>query len=385
MLSIFNFKNTILNKIKMKLRLLLSLALTLFFFSSKAQKQKKEKIDFNYIQQPIIKLSSDWKYQVKLSQRNKKELELERVKLELDKKKAQKEYEKALEAYNNGKTVEKILLDEPVKRVVEDYFIGKIYDEYALGSQYFNINGFSKTDSDANFTVEAILEGFSIMTEQRLKTSDGSQWYYSITYRNPVILKVYDEQSNNLIEYQVNAKVTTDKSDKFKSLFALEQNKIAILRGIEESSIRKSLTQATKYVNDQLGYVEKTKSIKFYTAKKKKEEYPELDKAITGVKRSLMMFKEDQEYAKTGLNKAISTWEKALESKDIDNKKARINKIITVALYLNTCYAYTLVNDYDKAMDNYIEAKLLSVGRFKGALKDFNNFFKDYKARNPID
>ena len=85
----------------------------------------------------------------------------------------------------------------------------------------------------------------------------------------------------------------------------------------------------------------------------KKVDYSDLLQAYNEALSGLMSISVDEESAKTKINKAIDLWNAALKESNLTDKKARIDKDITISIYFNLleCYFATRnVIEADKVM-----------------------------------
>lgn len=89
-----------------------------------------------------------------------------------------------------------------------------------------------------------------------------------------------------------------------------------------------------------------------YSAKSKTFDYAELDEAMEW---AFIAYKDIsksglKESSKKNLQKAIGVWEKEIQTEDISNKDARINKSISKGLRENCVRAYFMIYDFDQAI-----------------------------------
>lgn len=128
-------------------------------------------------------------------------------------------------------------------------------------------------------------------------------------------------------------------------------------------------------LDNSFSYSPGTIYTEFITVKKfKKFEYGDLDEAYEHVKKALAEISENDivfnDAFTTEMKAAIAIWDKALEESDLDNRKVRINKKVTEAIYNNLYLAYGIMSDFEtadkvkehaeellgrKAIDNYFE------------------------------
>jgi hypothetical protein len=94
------------------------------------------------------------------------------------------------------------------------------------------------------------------------------------------------------------------------------------------------------------------------------------------------MFVTSEEQGTLKLNEAINLWKTALLESDIDNKKARIDKDVTIALYYNLLEAYFILRNTTDA-----DTILTTMGRMdlsnrdKKDLEKYNELYLNLKLR----
>jgi len=117
---------------------------------------------------------------------------------------------------------------------------------------------------------------------------------------------------------------------------------------LEKESVSSILTQINNYINEQYGFV-KVQSTLTLRAPKNKGDYDDLEKAAKLGKRGINPMGSSD--GKAELVEAISIWESALGESDVKDKKARINRKVTEALYQNLIEAAIFNEDFVKAQD----------------------------------
>ena len=290
-------------------------------------------------------------------------------------------YDKALQEYNSQSTGDKIaqrmlLKDDgkpkqPTSKDFADrmnskykFLIGPAPD-YNLVSPERNdiptkgeltngidIDEFSKSSSDG-IKIVIDLSDYEL-SSQVAKTGDAPNEMKQATFSLSceLMISVKDPSGKEIYTNSYNR----------KSSFKSEKKRVNKWRAYENSTAYKNLPNAQKKslisslissanadLNDQFGYSWIKKRSKIYTAKGKKFDYSELDRAITDFENGLRDLKINQDIANEKFNKAIEIWNKDLEEMDTKDKKARINNKVGAALYINLGLAYTLMNDFENA------------------------------------
>ena len=305
-------------------------------------------------------------------------------------------YDKALQDYNSQSTGDKIaqrmLLkdDGKPKQPTNKDFADRMNSKYKFligPAPDYNLESPERNDIP---TKAELTGGFSI-DEFSKSSSDGIKIVIDLSdYELSSQVVKSGEAPNEMKEARFNLScelmiTVKDPSGKEiytnsynqKSSFKSEKKRIKKWRAYENSSAYKNLPNGYKKslvsslmnsanadLNNQFGYSWVKKRSKIYTAKGKKFDYSELDKAIVDFENGLRDLKINQDIANEKFNKAIEIWNKDLEEMDTKNKKARINNKVGAALYINLGLAYTLMNDFENA-DKAISA-VQSNKDFKG-------------------
>ena len=93
-------------------------------------------------------------------------------------------------------------------------------------------------------------------------------------------------------------------------------------------------------VNDRIGYERTQESFELYFVKSKNESHNDLLDAFNAANLGFKMLGTNEAQGAMKLNEAIAIWNKALEESDTENKKARIDKDVTIAIYFNLLEAH---------------------------------------------
>jgi hypothetical protein len=104
-------------------------------------------------------------------------------------------------------------------------------------------------------------------------------------------------------------------------------------------------------VNDRIGYEITERETSLDYVKSKKDEYQDVTDAYNDQLLGLKSLITNETVAKEKLNKAAAQWLTILKESDVANKKARIDKDVTISIYFNLleCY-FPLRNNADAEM-----------------------------------
>jgi hypothetical protein len=359
----------------------------LISFTFFAQNLKTEEITYNYVKLPTSPLQpkpESYSSYVTASyeEENKKlmvQYEADKAQAEADfqretaeypnkVKAADEKYEREMAAWNEksmtSKIIEKQVLNEnnkPVKDYVAQPYRKTIpmpvmktsYDYNALASAHLKIDGYAKTNNNV-LVYSVTLQGFDhtqpqVKTEVKKEatvangvstTRDVTYYYIEFTYRHPMTARVSNGNNQEIffvapeefIEYK------TYKSTSSKT--APSSDFTAILKTMEDKVLKENLNTINHLVNDRIGFevTSRTSSLDF--VKSKNESHNDLMEAYTNATAGLKSLTVNENLAIQKLTAAVSTYNAALGESNLFDKKARIDKDITVAIYFNLLECY---------------------------------------------
>lgn len=350
---------------------------------------KNNTLNFEYIQAPIIKLDQSWTYSVNVIQSNASDIMEKKKAFEEKQKYYDDEFNKKMEAYNNSKAAGKLIMGKPTRQEAKPNFIGALVDGPSLAQSMINLDGF-ESSSTGQFIIDIKLGGFAIVSSEKVTDDKKNKIYYKTTYRNPYVVEVKNASDNSVIW----SKSFGESSREHKSLerssdqssYEMEkewkENKLSLLKGLEDEVIKEDMKQVNEAINDQLGYPTKSQKIKFYSAKGKKFDYSDINESINVLKKAFLTYTKTPDKSHDYFTQAVTTWEKELETKDVDNKKARIGKKIATGLYINLAFVHTILKNYDKANEYYLEAETIKPLRFASEVAELKEFIAEFEKRN---
>ena len=283
-------------------------------------------------------------------------------------KAADDKFEREMKAWNEKSTASKIIekqvlnennkpvkdyVAQPYRRTVPMPVMKTSYDYNSLASTYLFIDGLQKGAANAlNYTVT--LQGFEatpakIVTEVKDEVSrkDGvsttikvTYYHIEFTYRHPMSFRV-----TNAINQEIYAAAPAEFTEfkLYKGTATKTQPSMdvsAVLKQMEDKCLQDNLKVINHMVNDRIGYERTEETFELNFVKSKNESHNDLLDAFNAANLGFKMLGTNEAQGAMKLNEAIGIWNKALEESDIDNKKARIDKDITIAIYFNLLEAY---------------------------------------------
>lgn len=311
---------------------------------------------------------------------------------------AEDEYKEAMDAFNNQNVGLKILekklngkRTEPTKRIVKKPNIKDVPDKTYLGS-FIKLDGYSMGDDDA-VTVKISLQETNSGTPRELTktTVNGTTYrHYEVYLRQIVNYQMIGADGSVIYTEVVKATERTKKvsskvcqvgpewdkykEEKWDSYYNTEKEKF--LKGI--------MKQTNDAINFRFGYSHVKRLAIVYSGVAKKFNY---DNHVLASKKSQRAYENlilDKEAAVEKLTQAIGIWEKELQESNLSNKKARINSVISQALYCNMASAYISLGDYKKA-EEYLDKIDIMDGvkkKYANRAENLRDFLRDEKKRN---
>ena len=405
---------------------ILFFTLTGFLFG---QNIKSEDLKYNYIKLPTTPIQPKVaNYQSSLSSASDEEnakilAQYEKDKAQADAdydremaeypvkvKAADEKFEKAMAEYNDKslakKILEKQLLNEntkpvkdyvpqPYKRNVSKPDIKTVYDYPSLASTYLKLDGFSKGTDNA-LTYHVNMQGFEhsqptmkteIKKESKIvngtsTTVDVTYYWLEFTYRNQMSVRVANVANQDIyfVAPTELAEFKTYKTTSSKT--APSSDYVALFRTVEEKVLKDNLIFINHLVNDRIGFEITERETSLDYVKSKKDEYQDVTDAYNDQLLGLKSLITNETVAKEKLNKAVTQWTTILKESDVANKKARIDKDVTISIYFNLleCY-FALRNTGDADMVLSTLGRLEISNREKKLKEKYAALFLDLTAR----
>lgn len=325
-------------------------------------------------------------------------------------KAADEKYEKEMAAYNEKslgkKILEKQLLNEntkpvkdyipqPYKRNVPQPNVKTSYDYPSLAATYLKLDGYTKLTENA-LSYHVNMQGFEhsqpmIKTEVKKEatrvnnvstTADVTYYYVEFTYRNPMSVRVANA-ANQEIYFVAPTELSEFKTYKSTSTkTSPSYDHTAILKSVEEKVLKENLTFINHLVNDRIGYEITPRETSLDYVKSKNDEYADYNEAYNNALAGLKTLTTNEESAKQKLTLAVEQWNTILKESDLDNKKARIDKDVTTAIYFNLleCY-FALRNNTDAETVLSILERMDISNRDKKLKEKYVTLFLDLAGR----
>ena len=175
-----------------------------------------------------------------------------------------------------------------------------------------------------------------------------------------------------------------EQKSRYAHMAYILQNENQFYTNLEITARNKALKAANSYINNQLGYIKKTRKTEVYSVKKFKNfDYSDVTNAYSTTVSALQIVGKDLDHslAKKKLETALAQWNEIfLESNDYD-KKARINDKITAVIQCNVAEILFWLNQFDKNQSMLNLAENSSVLKAKNHARSQRNFYAGQKTR----
>ena len=280
---------------------------------------------------------------------------------------AQARYDKEMADYNKKSLGTKIVETSlngngrPVKQLPNKPYLVEVpypdlqssYDYGALGSTYINLEGYQNNPTNA-LKIVVTLFGYDHtvprnMDEQQESVSLGggnngvhktTLYHTEFSYRHPMTVKVFapdGKEQLSLTPPELNT-YKIYKSD--ATTTPVRINTELLVKTSAEKVLQENLKFINTLLNDKYGFSKVKRTATLYYIKNDDALYQDMTTAFNEASSGLIMLQQDYTAAKGKLDKACGLWNAALKEADPNNKKARINKDVTLAIYFNLLEAY---------------------------------------------
>ncbi|MFM7594581.1 MAG: hypothetical protein ACKO4Y_00210 [Flavobacteriales bacterium] len=325
-------------------------------------------------------------------------------------KAADEKYEREMKAWNEKSTASKIIeskvlnennhpvkdyVPQPYRRTVSAPTLKTSYDYNSLASTYLHIDGFEKGNANAMiYTVT--LQGFEstvprVVSEVKKEvsrvnnvstTTDVTYYHLEFTYRHPMSFRVTNA-SNVEIYAASPAEFTEFKTYKGPATKTSPSTDItAMLKTMEDKILQENLTAINHLVNDRIGFEKTERKTEIYWVKSKNESHDDLKTAYNNAVLGFKLFGTSEEQGVLKINEAVAAWKNALLESDIEDKKARIDKDVTIALYYNLLEAYFITRNTTEADTILQTLGLMDLSnRDKKDVEKYNELYLNLKLR----
>ena len=205
-----------------------------------------------------------------------------------------------------------------------------------------NIGGFEK--GLGGFVVTVNVLGLNNIQINENKTGSGTttKYTYTATYTMPVEVTVETPTQGKLIYLRILEGYQTYTIGSYDSKYDhnvyMLTNKQKFYTDLEIAARAKAIAETNEYLNNQIGFVQRTRNVEVYSVKRfKSYEYSDVTTAYTKTIQALMLVSQDRNRAsaKTKIDEALAEWKMIMEESNLYDNNARINDKITAMIQCN--------------------------------------------------
>jgi hypothetical protein len=401
-------------------KILLTATLLLGVSFAHSQNINDNKVNFKYIQLPLIKIDDQFtNYQILVehdyNQANIDSLALFQARKDL----AVTDFERQIVLYQASRdSLDRIYLGKLAtwEKNVNAGLLkpdGSPIDKpfppnYPIQPAYPNVEAphLHTAFTDANVKQKIALSGFEdglggIQITIKLKpiqnisivqtkngTGTATKYLYSARYTLPVAVTIASPTQGILLETTLftspkTYKMTDQKSQYDHQIYMLD-HKDEFYNNLELYARNAALLETNDYLNNQFGYVNKTRSTEIYSVKSfKNYDYTDVTQTYTLAVQALQVVGSDRDRngAMDQLDGAIDAIKLILEESSLSDNKTRINPKVTAMLQCNLAELLAWQGEYDKAGATVNIAKNSGEGKAKRHCNGVTSFYADQRKR----
>lgn len=244
-----------------------------------------------------------------------------------------------------------------------------------------------------DYGVKVILswDGFErgIIRENKKGTGPTTRYTFDILYRHPVSIRVEVPGKGIVVNERINEtegfRNYTTPEFKTKAEFQIWwiDNQEKFWNERQDAVVMENVNVINGYLTNKFGYPVRTYAAELYTVKSKEYDYSDYLKAYQLAQDGMMMlqYADKFEAAKAKMNEAVAIWNKALQESNVTDRKARVDKNVTAATYVNLTYAYLWMNDFSNAEMSANKTLNIDVGKYNRDTRPLLVFIKDQQQR----
>ena len=237
-----------------------------------------------------------------------------------------------------------------------------------------------------------VFDGFEKgMIKQNTKgTGATAKHEFLIHYRHPVTVKIEMPGKGVVVNQRIpdteSFRVWKTKEFASKSEFDLwwYDNEKTIWEERQQQVVFENMDLINNWLSNQYGFPVKTRRVDIYSVKSNKDhDYSDYQTAQTIMESALLMisYPDQKAQANAKLREAIAIWENALKESNITDRKARIDKTVTPATYINVAEAYLWLSDFSAAEIAANKAINVGVNKYERDGRALLEFIRDQKMR----
>ncbi|MDB3907166.1 hypothetical protein N9355_06825 [Crocinitomicaceae bacterium] len=401
-------------------RILLASALMLIGSVSFGQNINDHKINFNFIQLPLLKIDTQYdNYSVKVEHAYSQANEDSTVMFSTRQEVAMQLFMQSNEQYHRERdSLERIYLAQmssweqkvnagttnpdgtqlaqpvapmyppaPVMDLIEAPMSHSEFQEN-MATDRINLSGYTKGEGEVEITITIHPIRSYRIVESKKGTGASTKYNYTARYVMPIGLRVANPSQGIMMETTLYESERTynlpSQKSKYDHELYMKDNKETFFRQMETAGRNSAISQLNDHLNNHFGFVQRTRSAEIYSVKSFKGfDYTDVTNAFTQITLALQAVGSDRDRsgAMSLIDAAISATETILAESNIGDKKSRINDKVTAMLQCNLAELYMWKADFNKCDGLANLAMNSGEGKAKRHIRDEMGFYKDQRNR----
>lgn len=385
-----------------------------------AQNIGDNKVTFQYIQLPKIKVDDRFTtYEIRVEHAYKDANQDSLAMHEMRKQSAMNQYERELVVYRRAKdSLDRIHLQamanweiqsnagalnadgKPIPQPAMPFYpnapVLQQIDGPRLHSEYSDeevtnsvgVEGFEKGLGGMVITMKVLpIRNIQITSTKKGSGAD-TKYEYRCLYTLPIELTVATPTQGTLVQTTINDNQQSYGMKTFKSKYEYElymmDNKDQFYLDLERAARNNAISNARNYLNDNIGYVLKTRGVELYTVNRHKNyDYSDVTNAYTKSIQALSQVKNDRDRSGAAdmIEEAIEMWQNIMQESNTADRAARINDKISAMIRCNMAELYAWLGEYN---DSEMQANLAlnsGEGKAKRHISGHVGFYADQRVR----
>ncbi len=400
-------------------KLLLLLTITSLYGTSFGQNINDNKVSFSYTQLPYYKIDNAFSnYDIKVEHGYIKANADSLAAHEANKSIAMSQFESAMRLYQDSKdSVDRIYLTamakwekdvnagvtatnglalaQPSKPIYLPFPTFPSLKQPRLHSSYddnnvinaIDIQGYSKGMGGFVVTVNLLAIQDIVIHESKKGSGTTTKYTYNASYRMPIEVTVESPTQGKIMYLRIIEGIKTFKVGEYKSKYDYQLymllNKDQFRNNIELAARKKAIVETNAYLNDQIGFMNKTRTVELYSVKKfKNYDYSDVAQAYMTSVAALQIVGSDRDHdsAIDKIDEALAQWAEIMIESNTFDGKARINDKITGMIQVNMAELMLWKADFANSELNTTLA-INGGGKFKRHASGQKSFYADKKKR----
>jgi len=370
----------------------------LFSFHLSAQNIDDNYVNFNYTQLPLIKVDESlrsYRFEVgtDVERANADSAMMYQMRLDL----AMKNYEKQMETWlsqmsllqqQENTTGLSQAANYPQKPSLEVVLKPLQHTSTTTASASgIKISGF--TEGNDGLLVRFLLQPIKNVRFSYSKKGEGSntKYDYKCSYTLQTKVEVVHPENGTIYEKTMGGPRTKGLG-KYNSTYDFKKwymnNRANFYTQIESEGRSAAISSTASTLDDQFGYINKSRKAEIYSVKKYKDyDYTDVIMAYNKTSEALMMVggSRDRSSAYDALDEAREMWLEILKESNLQNRKERINSKISAMIWCNLSEIAVWMADFTQADIQVSNVQNSGVFKAKNHINGETSFYNDQKNR----